>query len=366
MHNRCRKRNFQVLRELSESRRLDAVVDALGVNLVSWFVLERRLGPSNEATLENVSKDVGLTRERVRQLQQKAVQALFCNLDLLMPVLRDLDGGLHASWLSPETREKEAALLSELANVASRGGWSEANSDAIRSLVIAVRALVSEHPEIAQQLPSLTFAACLLDPPVRRHELVAKNLDNWEREEREQHRNWTYNELAEHVLRQAGKPLHWRTMCERAEALGRRINFSAGGFFNAVQANDAIFARVDPGTYGLTEWGLSDVENYPDIIASVLSASGQPLAAGAIYHAVSSRRPVKHSTLTMLLWMHPRFYESAEGTFGLRVWVPERSKQTLRTPRWQIEKPDSFERVKRAQERGYNVESIVENDRVSA
>lgn len=66
----------------------------------------------------------------------------------------------------------------------------------------------------------------------------------------------------------------------------------------------------------------------------------------------------------MYLDMHPRFYKSINGTYGLRTWLPPREKQNLRTPEWLVEDSKSFERVERSKQRGYDVEGIIETDNI--
>jgi hypothetical protein len=122
------------------------------------------------------------------------------------------------------------------------------------------------------------------------------------------------------------------------------------------------FVRVDVGTYALFEWGYSQAEYYPDIIASILKSEKKSISLDAIYIKVCQIRDVRQSTLTMLLSMHPRFYKSRENTYGLRVWLPPREKQTLRTPEWLVEDSDSIKRIEQSVQRGYDVESMIAVD----
>jgi hypothetical protein len=124
----------------------------------------------------------------------------------------------------------------------------------------------------------------------------------------------------------------------------------------------SLFVRVDSGTYALVEWGFSQVDTYPDIIASVLKSTNKPLSADTIYYKVNEIRQVKRSTLLMSLDMHPRFYRSLEKTYGLRIWLPPREKQTLRTPEWLVEESDSYKRLEQASQKGYKVEDMILTD----
>jgi hypothetical protein len=343
--------------------RLAAVLERFRINDRAWLVLERRIGPSNKATLEDVALEIGVTRERVRQIQKEAYSRISRNLRYVRPLLESYEDALETQWLAEDARWKGDELRRELESIAHQQGWCDPGSDAVRRLVVALRAAIDYRPELAHSLPVTSFAVCLIDPPVRAHQALARKLGEWAERTREQRRSWTYNEIAEAVLREAGTPLHWRVMADRAEALGKRQSFSTSGFFNAVQANDDKFARVDTGTYGLVEWGLVDVENYTDIVAEVLYENGCAMTAGRIFQEANSRRPTDPNSLRMMLDLDVRFYRAVDQTYGLRSWLPERHLQTLRTPDWLVEDLDSYERVSRAERRGYRVDAIVQRDR---
>ena len=82
----------------------------------------------------------------------------------------------------------------------------------------------------------------------------------------------------------------------------------------------------------------------------------------SIYHKVNEKRQIKRTSLTMLLDMYPRFYKSLENTYGLRIWLAPREKQTLRTPKWLAESLDSYERLVQAGQRGCDIASILQLD----
>ena len=124
----------------------------------------------------------------------------------------------------------------------------------------------------------------------------------------------------------------------------------------------SVFVRIDAGTYALVEWGYSQAEYYPDIIASILKSEKKPISLEAIYIRVCQIRNIRRSTLTMLLSMRPRFYKSKEDTYGLKFGSPPREKQTLRTPEWLVEDSDSIKRIEQSIQRGYDVENIIAVD----
>ena len=64
-----------------------------------------------------------------------------------------------------------------------------------------------------------------------------------------------HKEVARYVLRDAGEPLHWREIHERASKLSLGRELDASTFYNAIGAATDIFVYRGPGTYGLREWG---------------------------------------------------------------------------------------------------------------
>lgn len=346
------------------ANRLDQLSHALAMlrfDQRKWDVLELRVGLGSTYTLAECGELLGITRERVRQIQQKSVKRALSQISSLVPVLDFLECAAPKSWTHIGKSDQRGSIQ-EI--VRMLGGTEDVGDHLtnVRHLLMLVRAFVDYQPDWAKHYPRLTFAACSIDPPIGAHKAVAAAIAEYVAAEREATRDWTYEELAEAVLRKVGAPLHWSEIADQSESMGRRRNFSRSAFFNELQRSDDKFARVDSGTYGLTAWGLQDVSTYTDIVAEILGGVGHALPEGAIYQAVTSRRPVDRNSLRMLLDLNPRFYRSMDGIYGLRAWLPARHLQTLRTPRWKVEDAKSYRRVERSIVRGYDVESMVERD----
>ena len=148
---------------------------------------------------------------------------------------------------------------------------------------------------------------------------------------------------------------------DRAENLNRRKSLHPTTLFNELLRDDR-FVRVGPGTYGLREWGLSQVRNYDDIIADVLKREGRGMSYGSILQGVNQERLITGNSLKLSLDLNPRFYLAEDGSYGLRAWLSSRDRQTLRTPVWRRETAQSYERVGRSEARGYSVDEIVAQD----
>lgn len=325
-------------------------------------IVELRAGQLS--TLEEIAIQTGgVTRERIRQIIDHVHERIRENLHLLKmfydffeEVVEDIGNDMDGASFSIESLVKKCKLHlpSEVLN---------ASDEELRILIIIIRLLViHDKPWANEYLYSrwrnFVFLACLAIPPIKGHDVVNQTLiDN-----KIKNKKLSYKELALLILSKEKRPMHWSEVVDHAYRIKRRDSFNSAALYNALSSHPDVFVRIDAGTYALAEWGFSQVDYYPDIIASILKSSKKPLSADAIYHRVNEIRPVKQSTLIMLLDMHPRFYRSLEKTYGLRVWLPPREKQTLRTPQWLVEDSDSYKRVGQATQRGYDVENMIQAD----
>lgn len=323
-------------------------------------VLRLRLRVGGALTLDQIGRRLGVTRERVRQVEAKAVRKLASSLNSPHRWLDALEADLVRSGFTADRIRDETTVRSAIAAAQRRIRGINGREDIGETLVFlrAVGPLTSSSRRWAVS----TLLACGLPPVIKSHPAAYQALRSDELEDKRARRQWTYADLAERVLSDSGAPMHWGLMAERAESLALRRGFSAGTFFNAL-ADKKRFARVDTGTYGLVAWGLISAETYVDIVALHLKEAGHPLTEGEIFRAVSQTRQVKQNSLGMMLDLNARFYESLEGTYGLRAWLRPRHRQTLRTPPGYVETEASFQREARAIENGYDVEAIVAKDR---
>jgi len=322
-----------------------------------WKVLHAR---SFGKTLAEVAKEIGVTRERVRQIEVFSLQKLFGQIDLLHLYFDFLE--LHADDLkvSLERETSFDVVAKQTEKISLLYDGEKITSDTIQKTLMLLRFLPKSQKEIEKERWSkIIFKACSIFPYITEHDEVVEKIEHL----KEQNRRHTYEELAYEVLHKEREPRHWKFIVERAEALKKRGNFNVAGLYNVLQDKNEVFVRVDAGTYALVEWGLSESEYYTDIVAKILKKERKALSFGTIYQQVKIVREVDKSSLTMLLDLNPRFYKSKASTFGLRAWLPPRHKQTLLTPQSLIEDQKSLLRVENAIKHGYNVEEIIERDK---
>ena len=336
----------------------EEMVRALPLSDRKWSVLKWRFGVGMRLTLQEVADRIGLTRERVRQIQKSALAVLGQQIEQMTAGLRRVEE-LFGHQEGAAVRGRRVQQFVDRMRTISDGDPTE--QDIIR-LLIAVRSLGSLGVA-EREWPTLSFRACMLSPPIKEHGAVREYLEEVARRARDRTRQWSYRELAVHVLKEAKGPLHWREVAERCEAFGRRRSFSASTCFNQMQADQDVFVRVGQGTYALAEWGLERSESINDLVAEFLFESGRCLTYGELLHRANARQRVKKSSVQMTLDLHPRFYRALSGKYGLRAWLPARDMQTLRTVRDLVETEDSARRVRIAGGKGYNVARMVSADR---
>jgi hypothetical protein len=315
-------------------------------------------------TLEEIAREMGgVTRERIRQIIDQVHERIRENLGLFTMCcncFEEIADNLNYKY---ENTNLTVKALGEQYKSQLPDARISATSDELLILVAVVR-LVAIHEKawIYEKLQTrwkkFSLSACFATPPIKTHKGVAQILEKKEGK----NRRLSYKELALAILSKEKKPMHWSKIAERAYRIGRRDSFNSTALYNTLMSDPKLFVRVNPGTYALAEWGLNPVDTYPDIIASILKSQKKPLPGQTIFFKVNEIRQIKQATLTMLLDLHPRFYRSLEKTYGLRVWLPEREKQTLRTPEWLIEDSESYKRLERATQRGYDVDSMLRID----
>ena len=337
-------------------KRLNQIYIMLRFDPRFWQVLEMRLDKS--MTLAEIGCHFGVTRERIRQIEKRAWKQFVSYPRLVTPVFDLVEKNVKVKN-TYDRRELISHVLEVL-----RDGQFVGSEVEVGYLVLWVRALVFLDADdqtagmVERRWPRLSFLACKLDPVVSQHVRAY----NYYKQEKEKKRKFSYKELALKILEEEGKPLHWKEIADRAYHFGHRDSFNSTAVYNSLLNHRKLFVRVNAGTYALAQWGVDEVKYYQDIIAFVLHEEGRALPYESIYHRVNEKRQIKRTTLTMLLDMYPRFYKSLENTYGLRIWLAPREKQTLRTPKCLAESLDSYERLVQASQRGYDIASILQLD----
>lgn len=315
-------------------------------------------------TLEEIATEAGgVTRERIRQIIDQVHEKVGKNLHQLKVFCDFFEARTESIGKDLNGKNFAIDVLVKQCKLQLPDQGLSATEEELKILIAIIRLLTIHNKVWSQEFvyerwKNFVFLACFASPSIKGHRAVNKTLiDN-----KIKNKKLSYKELALLILSKEKRPMHWSEIVDHAYPMKQRDSFNSAALYNAVSEHPDLFVRVDAGTYALVKWGFSQVDYYPDIIASILKSSNKPLSADAVFHKVNEIRQVKRTTLIMLLDLHPRFYRSLEKTYGLRAWLPSRDKQTLRTPEWLVEDSESYKRLEQASQRGYDIESMLQSD----
>jgi len=307
-------------------------------------VLARRFGleGSERETLESIGKDFGVSRERVRQIENKAISKIKPQLVRY----KDLTDYFIKTLKKTADFRKEELLLSQLGEEKEREHifFLLHLSDAfIRFPETKERhALWTISPE------SFSFAQELIDVFYRKLKKVSRpiSLDDfefpknhpWAKLSPKKRKNFLKYSLelskiifsnqeglyglkdwpevnprfvkdkAYLLFKKEGRPLHF---LEAAELIGSQVNFQT---LHNELIRDPRFVLVGRGIYALKEWGYE--EGYvKDIILKILQKAKKPLSKDEILQEVLKRKLVKKNTVLLNLANKKYFLRTPQGKY---------------------------------------------------
>jgi len=323
-------------------------------------VIRWRYGLDGESlTLEEIGKHIGVTRERVRQIQGRALRILrkpqhrevILPLTALLVHLLEQTGGL-ISEAQIEVALRREVILGDVEPVGVARLIFETEDNVkwlckIRAWGLThyplpevhdiqhrlVRVLEKEHGPLPREevvsrfkksrfyhnrkdkLGSRFIVACL-----RAHARILINdedlcsLEKWER-----HRI----DKIILALRQIGEPAHYREIAQVTnEFVPPELQASPRVIHAQLGQHPDLFVWVGQrGTYGLKEWGLEKPPTYEEALVQVFEASGRPLTFQETLALVSEVRQVcNENSVSMTLMMSEQFRAFPDGTYGLSSW----------------------------------------------
>jgi len=326
------------------------------------LILRSRYGLDGEAlTLEQLGERLGVTRERVRQIQQRALVALQryrwnSVADSLISLMVDLTsraGGLisgaqieatlcHEMCVGDIDPVSAARLISCLTaelkwldkiDALGLTRWPLALIPAISRKLEAVLAAryaptpiedvlyafkdTSIYQKYRAELKDDFILACL-----RAHPQI--DIDDGDLCSL---KKWSDHRLDEIVLalREVGEPEHYSVIAKRVNALLPPDQRTTPHNILAELGRRAdLFVRVGRGVFGLREWGLPDDGCLANAAHRVLSEAGEPLHIEVITDRVlETWRAGRPSVLAAVL-NDDRFHRVAPAVFGLIEWEIEK------------------------------------------
>ncbi len=133
------------------------------------------------------------------------------------------------------------------------------------------------------------------------------------------------------ALRKLGKPSHFKDIARVAnELLPPSQKISERNCIARIQHWSNLFVRVDPGTYGLAEWGLKRARFYVDIAEELLERKRIPMSFDEIFPVINAEREASPDSIMFMLGTNPRFCSFPGNKFGLSIWLEETDKNSAK------------------------------------
>ena len=311
-------------------------------------IIARRFGLyDRKETLEQIGELLGITRERVRQLEKAIMARLKAMADEDLPHIKDVERTfvthLHemgrvarvnelTERLSEDATERTRAHVSFLATLAPNisvvdendyyhhaVGIADHHDDKkIKENVDSIAKLIKEHgePLTAADLHAKTDH----EHPdhVSAYASISKRLatlngvwglHRWPTVNPKNIRDKIYV-----ILNENGKPLHFSDIAKAIKDSDfKRKDVTTQAIHNEL-IKDGRFVLIGRGIYALKEWGYS-TGTVADVIADVLKKEGGPLHRDEIVKRVLKSRQVKETTILLNLQGKPQFKRVAKATY---------------------------------------------------
>lgn len=316
-------------------------------------VLEKRFGLSKNgeiSTLESIGKTYGITRERVRQIENYGISSIQKSeiykefepvFEELRSIIDSLGGGLiaeqtlldeitsdplmrnHIYFLlvvaEPFYRNRENSSylhrwytqkkIAEVVEKALKKVHASLKIDDLISEDEIVQRFRSELADIAQEHD---------DEIIKRWLLISKDisrnpLGEWGHASSPNVRVKGIRDYAYLVVKRHGSPMHFREVTQAIEELFNRKAHTATCHNELIK--DERFVLVGRGLYALTEWGYS-AGVVKDVLVEILTEYG-PLSREEIIDKVRKERYVKDNTIVVNLQDPSLFKKLSNGTYML-------------------------------------------------
>jgi hypothetical protein len=313
-------------------------------------IISRRFGLyDRKETLEQIGELLGITRERVRQLEKAVVTKLKETADKELPHIKDIETtlGQHIQEMGGVARVKD--LAEKLVDDASKIDHSRVaflvqlspglthvsendhyhNSAALadehseKSVREKVGHVIDAVKKIGKPVSIKEVAGAMGHPEHKRVEALAsasKNLATlngrwglikWPMVNPKNIRDKIYV-----ILYENGKQMHFSEIAEAIrESDFKRKDVTTQAIHNEL-IKDNRFILVGRGVYALKEWGFKK-GTVADVITEVLKAADEPLHRDEIVKRVLKKRFVKETTILLNLQGKPQFKRVAKATYTL-------------------------------------------------
>lgn len=313
-------------------------------------IISRRFGLfDRKETLEQIGELLGITRERVRQLEKAVLARLKANAATSLPQIKEVQvvlteqlrqmGGVArvsdlAAKLTKENSRIDQARVSFLARLCPKlavidendyfhhavgitsAGSEKQIRDQVGNIIEAVK-------KIGEPVGIEKIAEAVKDKDVKHVQALASTskqiatlnnrwgLIKWPMVNPKNIRDKIYV-----ILHDSGKPMHFNEIAKSIkDSSFRRKDVTTQAIHNEL-IKDKRFVLIGRGIYALREWGY-DKGTVADVISKVLKKAGEPLHRDEIVKRVLKSRQVKETTILLNLQGKAQFKRVAKATYTL-------------------------------------------------
>lgn len=281
--------------------------------------LRLRTFASEQATLDEIGKTLGVTRERVRQMQNKALADIQSRLATDYSMVRDVCEAIktrigvvcpmnHIIHQFPALGETVKCVnapawrvLDRLDNgFEIRDGWAAVPS--VDAVLASTREVIDSDAEASgcAQIETVGRDLYLLDESAREH------LINWLEyagcavlDDAVAMAPLSIPTSIRILLRRSGEPLSFEAIMEQLP-----IDRTPGSVRN-VLAVDERFVRTNRDEFGLAEWGIEEYSGIRDMIQRALDESGSEILLEALVEQLTERFSVAEASVRAYAQGHP-------------------------------------------------------------
>lgn len=324
----------------------------------SRTIIIRRYGlqNGNRETLEEIGKSLGVTRERIRQIQLRSLRRMRHYttrsreplINLVSHLLWEHDGLIsdeEANKYVPQVLETLEYDGSSILDLFAGLGWiwscgiggvkiySPSISgyynldDVVDKITVEIRMKPAGigTDELAELLPCSRYTSgkeferrkfisrfCLLDPRIE--EITQGVFGPYLRAGTRKTGLWA--SLIERVLRNEGYPLHFTEISEKVNGLIKDgdQHLDPRRLHSLLIENEEFAHTGIRGTYGLTEWGIRK-ESTPELIDECLNKAGFPLHWEQIFQYVSKYKNSKMASIRSILDNRGKYKKLGNGLY---------------------------------------------------
>lgn len=318
-------------------------------------VLTGRFGlgvDTNRKTLESIGRKYGITRERVRQIENFALKAIKKNdkykmaiehfeeiknlmmkqggivheEEFLQSVSKDVGVQNHVNFYMVLHDDFKATKENEHFNK----HWSVEPkvTDVVHQALINLHSTISDEEMVAEsilldrflrqmeELHEVYKSKEMLNKYLSLSKILGKNqMGEWGKRTSPNIKTRGVKDYAYLVVRKANKPMHFREVSRAIfEEFKKKAHVAT---CHNELIRDPRFVLVGRGIYGLREWGHSG-GIVRDVIVEVMKKEGRPLTKNEIIDLVKKERVVKENTVLVNL-QNPKFFDKdSEGKFSIK------------------------------------------------